>query len=202
MPAKQKDPLRNLSDEEKAVLQKISRSLTVSADQVARAKELLAVAEGKSYSEAARLAGRKSNDAVSQLVSRFNKEGLNALETRHGGGPVIIYTEKQKQRILLEFRRKPDRVEDATATWSLVTLQRALRQAPDGLPEISTYVIWQTLHEAGLSWQLDRSWCDTGKVIRLRKSGPVEVHDPDAVAKKKSNRKSLHSNRSAGIERG
>ncbi len=61
MPAKPKDPLRPLTEHEKAVLQKISRSLSVSADQMARAKALLAVAEGKSYQQAASLAGRKSN---------------------------------------------------------------------------------------------------------------------------------------------
>ena len=188
MPAKPKDPLRPLSEQEKSVLIKISRSMSVSADQVARAKALLAVAEGKSYQQAATLAGRKSNDAVSQLVSRFNQEGLSALETKHGGGPAIEYTQTQKERIVREFQRTPDRAEDGTATWSLVTLQRSLRRAPDGLPHVSTYVIWQTLHDAGLSWQLDRSWCDTGKVIRLRKSGLVEVEDPDTLAKKKSHR--------------
>ncbi len=197
MPVKPKDPLRPLTEPQTVVLLKISRSMSASADQVARAKALLAVAEGKSYQQAATLAGRKSNDAVSQLVSRFNKEGLTALETKHGGGPAIEYTQAQKERILREFHRQPDRVEDGTTTWSLVTLQRALRKAPDGLPHVSTYVIWQTLHEAGLSWQLDRSWCDTGKVIRLRKSGPVAVEDPDTVAKKKSNRTRLRSKRIA-----
>ena len=188
MPAKPKDPLRPLNEQEKSVLLKISRSLSASADQVGRAKALLAVCEGKTYQQAAILAGRKSNDAVSQLVSRFNQEGLTALETKHGGGPAIEYTQTEKERIVREFQRTPDRTEDRTASWSLVTLQRALRKAPDGLPHVSTYVIWQTLHEAGLSWQLDRSWCDTGKVIRLRKSGPVEVEDPDTLAKKKSHR--------------
>lgn len=201
MPAKPGDPLRPLAEPEKAVLLKISRSMSVSADQVARAKELLAVAEGRSFIEAARLAGRKSNDAVSQLVSRFNKEGLAALQTKHGGGPAIEYQEVEKERILREFRRQPDRVEDGTATWSLVTLQRALRRAVDGLPHVSTYVIWQTLHEAGLSWQLDRSWCETGKVIRLRKSGPVQVSDPDTAAKKKANRTGLHSKRVSSFHR-
>ena len=74
MPAKAKDSLRSLTEQEKSVLLKISRSLSISADQVARAKALLAVAEGKTYQQAASLVGRKSNDAVSQLVSRFNKE--------------------------------------------------------------------------------------------------------------------------------
>jgi len=40
------------------------------------------------------------------------------------------------------------------------------------------------LHEAGYTWQADRTWCDTGKAIRVRKSGPVEVTDPDAAGKK------------------
>ena len=193
MPAKRNDPLRSLSEHEKTILQKISRSLSLSADQVARAKELLAVADGKSYQQAASLAGRKSNDAVAHLVSRFNQEGLKALETKHAGGPAIEYTQSEKARILREFQRQPDRTEDATANWSLVTLQRALRAAPDGLAHVSTYVIWQTLHQAGLSWQIDRSWCETGKVKRRRKSGPVEVIDPDALAKKKFDRAGLRS---------
>jgi hypothetical protein len=84
----------------------------------------------------------------------------------------------------MEFRRPPDRERDGTATWSLNTLQRALRRAPDGLPSVSTYTIWAVLHDAGVSWQRDRSWCHTGAAIRKRKRGEVEVHDPDASAKK------------------
>jgi hypothetical protein len=63
-------------------------------------------------------------------------------------------------------------------------LQRALRQAPDGLPEVSTYTIWQVLHDAGFSWQRSRTWCNTGTVLRKRKSGTVRVEDPDSTAKK------------------
>lgn len=192
MAAKQKNPLRELSPEERDTLQKVSRSLSLPAEQVSRAKILLAVAEGKNYMEAAHSLGRKSNDAVSHLVERFNKQGLSALEIRHAGGPVLQYGPAEKERIIREFKRTPERAEDGTATWSLVTLQRALRRAPDGLPHVSTYVIWEVLHEYGLSWQKDRSWCDTGKVIRLRKAGPVEVTDPDAEAKKKSDRTSLY----------
>jgi len=61
-----------------------------------------------------------------------------------------LYDADAKERILAEFRRKPDRERDGTATWSLTTLQRALRRAPDGLPSVSTYTIWLVLHEAGL----------------------------------------------------
>lgn len=180
----QKAPLRLLSAEERNQLERLSRSLTQPADQVIHAKEVLAVADGHSFTEAARLAGRKSGDAVAHLIARFNVEGLSALETRHEGGPPIRYTAVECERILREFRRAPDRRLDGTATWSLVTVQRALRRAPDGLAHVSTHTIGCVLHEAGYTWQHDRTWCDTGKAIRVRKSGPVEVTDPDAAGKK------------------
>ena len=184
MTRRQKDPLCPLTDEERTVLMKISRAQNEPASHVARAKALLAVASGQSYTAAARAAGRRSNDAVSQLVSRFNREGLAAIEPRHGGGPATIYGATECERILAEFERQPDREQDGTATWSLNTLQMALRQAPDGLPNVSTYVIWCTLHGADWTWQKDRTWCKTGTVIRKRKGVAVEVTDPEAEGKK------------------
>lgn len=167
------------------MLIEMERSQSEAASYVARAKILLAVAEGKSYSEAAQAAGRKSNDAVSQLVSRFNREGLAALAPRHGGGAQAVYGPKERERILQEVRRQPEPAQDGTATWSLAMLQRALRQATDGLPQVSTYTIWTTLQDAGLSWQQSRTWCDTGQVKRRRKSGVATVTDPDTEAKKR-----------------
>ena len=186
MTRRQKVPLRPLTEEERHLLVRISRSHAEPASHVARAKALLAVADGRSYTEAAKAAGRRSGDAVSKLVSRFNREGLTALEPGHGGGPTPIYSAKEHERILEEVRRSPDREKDGTATWSLSTLQRALRRAPDGLPGVSTYTIWKVLRESGFDWQRTRSWCETGRVKRKRKkSGEVvEVTDPDAEAKK------------------
>ena len=184
MTHRKKDPLRNLTDHERLWLVRISRSQAEPAAHVARAKALLAVADGRSYADAATAAGRRSGEAVSRLVSRFNQEGLAALEPRHGGGPPTIYADTQRERILAEVRRRPHRESDGSANWSLTTLQRALRQAPDGLPEVSTYTIWKTLKEAGFDWQKDRSWCETGVVERKRKGEVVKVIDPDATAKK------------------
>lgn len=185
MSRRRKDPLRELTAEEHEVLSQIARSQSEPASHVARAKSLLAVADGKTYGEAAQAGGRKSNDAVSQLASRFNREGLDALAPRHGGGAQVVYGPAERERILQEVRRQPEPSEDGTATWSLTTLQRALRQAPDGLPHVSTYTIWATLREAGISWQQSRTWCDTGQVKRRRKSGVVTVTDPDTEAKKR-----------------
>jgi transposase len=178
------DPLRALTDEEREVLTQIGRSASERASHVARAKALLAVADGKNYSEAAHAAGRHAGHAVAQLVSRFNREGLAAIAPRHGGGAQPLYGPEERERILKEAHRTPDREQDGTATWSLTTLQRALRQAPDGLRPVSTYTIGIVLHEAGFSWQASQTWCETGKVKRKRKAGVVDVTDPDAEPKK------------------
>ena len=185
MTRRQKDPLRALTDEERSVLEQVSRGQSEPASHVARAKVLLAVAGGQSYTDAAKAAGRRSGDAVSHLVARFNQAGVMALEPGHGGGPTIKYGAAEQARILAEVRRKPELAQDGTATWSLSTLQRALRRAEDGLPEVSTYTIWVVLQANGLSWQKDGSWCETGQVLRQRKEGLVEVVDPDAGAKKR-----------------
>ena len=184
MARQQKDPLRDLAADEYQFLERVSRSGSAPASHVARAKALLAVSRGHSYAEAARLAGRRSGDAVSMLVSRFNGEGIGAIEPRHGGGPPVVYKEAERERILKEARRTPERVQDGTATWTLRTLQQTLRQAPDGLPSVSIYTIRATLLAAGWSHQRDGTWCETGRVKRKRQGQLVTVIDPDAEAKK------------------
>jgi transposase len=179
-----KDPLRPLSEEERSELERISHANSLPAAQVTRAKLILAVEAGMSYIEAAQSVGRRSNDAVSQLVSRFNAEGVEALVPRHGGGPPVQYGLEAQARILAEINREPDRETDGAATWSLNLVQRSLREAPDGLPEVSTYTIQKVLHEAGWSWQRDQSWCETGVVMRKRQGELVEVTDPDTEPKK------------------
>jgi transposase len=184
MTRRQTDPLRLLASDERDWLVRVARSQAEPASHVARAKALLAVADGESYTDAAKAAGRRSGEAVSRLVSRFNREGIAAIEPRHGGGPPTVYAEAERERILDEVRRRPHRDRDGTATWSLTTLRRALREAPDGLPEVSTHTIRKTLKEAGFDWQRDRSWCETGVVERKRGGEVVTVVDADAQAKK------------------
>ena len=180
----QKDSLRARTDRERSILEQVARSGAERADRVARAKELLAVAGGATFAAAAHAAGRRSGDAVAALVARFNATGLAALTARRGGGPPIQYGPPEADRIRREMRRVPDRELDGTATWSLTTLQRALRTAPDGLPRVSTQTIHRVLHDAGFTWQRDRTWCATGVVNRQRKSGVVEVVDPATAEKR------------------
>ena len=184
MAQRQKVPLRPLTRAERSALEQLDRAGSERADRVARAKALLAVAGGAPFTAAARASGRRSGVAVRHLVTRFNTDGLAAVDPRHGGGPPVQYGAAERERILREFRRPPVRARDGTATWSLTTLQRALRTAPDGLPAVSTWTILLTLWEAGYTWQQDRTWCPTGTARRKRRDGTVvTITDPDATPK-------------------
>lgn len=183
MPRQSQTHMRVLANEEQEALKRVARSGSEAAAVVARAKSLLAVATGANFEAGARAAGRKSGYGVAKLVKRFNRAGLQALQTQPGAGRPAAYTPEQRQLILTEFRRKPDREQDGTGTWSLTTLQRALRRQP-GLEQVSRDTIRSVLQAAGVTWQRDRSWCETGVSVRKGKHGQRVVVDPDTEAKK------------------
>ena len=184
MTRQQNQPLRKLTRAERREMTTLSRSPTARAAHATRAKLLLLVADGDDVQTAVRRVGRKSGDAVAHLVARFNHEGIHAVIPRHGGGRIRVYDQQARDRILREAQRTPTPEKDGTATWSLSTLQKALRTASDGLPHVSTYTLWQVLHDAGYRPQKSRTWCPTGTVLRKRKAGMVTITDPDAQPKK------------------
>jgi len=179
-----KVPLRELRDEERPYLERLSRAQTAPAAQVTRARILIFVADGDSFIGAAHKVGRKDGDSVATLVKRFNQEGIDAVVPRHAGGHPIVYGPDARARVLNFARRTPTPERDGCSAWSLSTLQTALNTQPDGVPGIKITTIRIILRDAGFTWQKNRSWVDTGKVLRKRKAGLVEVSDPDAGAKK------------------
>jgi transposase len=94
---------------------------------VSRVKQILAGVDEYNYGEAAQKSDRKSVDAVSHSVGRFNQEGKNAIMPPHGGRPVIKNGVAKREGILKEARRKPTPEVDDTANWSLSLLCQALR---------------------------------------------------------------------------
>jgi len=63
----QKHPLRILSEQEERELQRLVKATSERLDVVYRAKALLAVARGQSFTEAAHQAGLKSGDGGRQV---------------------------------------------------------------------------------------------------------------------------------------
>src|SRR4051812_8763591 len=102
-----KDPLRPLTADERQELTRLNRSLSAPVAHVERARALLAIADGASYTAAAHQVGRRHNETISAWVSRFNREGLVAVRPGHGGGPRIRYGADAQRRILAEGARPP-----------------------------------------------------------------------------------------------
>jgi len=198
MPYPQKYPLRLLSEQEKRTLSQVAKASSERVDTVRRAKALLAVSAGTSFATAARYSGFKSADSVSQLVKRFNERGLASLEIAAGRGRKPPYTSRERQRILEELHREPNREQDQSATWSLKLLQRALRKA--ALPQIGASTIRRVLHAAGFAFGRSRTWCQTGTALRVRKTGVVRVYDPQATEKQRLIELAYQIAEAAGVE--
>lgn len=185
MPARQKVPLRPLFPLEEQELARIVKATSERQDRARRAQALLAVAAGRSFTQAAATAGFQSGDSIAQLVARFNQHGLAALDIAPGRGRRVHYDSPARTRILQKVQAPPDRATDGTATWSLTLLQRALRADTPDFARLGATTIRRILHEADYSYQSTRTWCPTGTAQRKRKAGFVTVVDPEAELKKK-----------------
>jgi transposase len=174
--------LRTVTVQEKTTLRRLVKATNERVDTVRRAQALLAVESGQSLGQAARTAGFRSGEAVSQLIERFNERGMQALFIAAGRGRKATYGSEAQTRILQELQREPDREEDTTGNWSLKTLEKSLRT--QDLPAIGATTIGRVLHEAGYSVQQSRTWCPTGSAQRKRKAGVVTVRDPQTEEKK------------------
>ncbi len=82
MSRRQGDPFRLLSEAERTLLSRLSRSQIAPAAQVTRARALLAVANGQSYTMTAHLVGRRNGETVARWMAGFNRDGLTAVVNR------------------------------------------------------------------------------------------------------------------------
>ena len=198
MPYPQKHPLRTLTEQEERALSQIPKASSERVDTVRRAKAVLAVHAGEPFTVAAQSSGFQSADSVSQLVERFNQQGLAALTIAAGRGRKPTYTSAQRQHILEQLRSTPNREQDQSATWSLRLLQRALRRHL--LPRLGASTIRRVLHKAGYVFGRSRTWCRTGTAVRVRKAGVVTVHDPQTQEKQRLIELAYRIAEAAGVE--
>jgi transposase len=178
----QNEPLQVLTTAEQTALERLAKASSERIDRVRRARALLAVAQGATFARAAQQAGLRSGTTVANLVSRFNKRSLAALSTGAGRGRKPTYDAAARVHIVATAQRPPERRANGTASWSLSTLQRTLRQG--AYPRIGTSTIRRMLENAGSSYQRTRSWCPTGTAQRVRTAGVVTVVDPKTEEKR------------------
>src|SRR3982751_5758142 len=111
-----------LTSDERAELQRRRRSLKIRAEDARRARVILMLADGDSYSmiEAAIPCYR---DYINRWRRRFLADRLDGLRARYRGGPPTILTPTMEARILEKTRQAPP---DGSTHWSTRKLARLL----------------------------------------------------------------------------
>jgi transposase len=103
-----------VSDEQREELQRWAQSRTLPAGDVFRARLILALAEGKSYSQIESLLST-SRPTIARWRRRFRENGLAGLDPQHKGSKPKTATPVVQARILRKTTQKPD---DGSTHWS------------------------------------------------------------------------------------
>ena len=111
-----------LSPEERAELERRSRSQRARADEARRARMMLMLADGLPYTAIEAALGC-SSATVALWKRRFVASGLAGLGARHQGTRATVLTPAMEARILAWTRRKPP---NGATHWSTRLLARKL----------------------------------------------------------------------------
>src|SRR5688572_10555829 len=112
-----------LTSDERAELERRLRSLKIRAEDARRARVILMLAAGASYSmiEATVPCYR---DYINRWRRRFLAKGLEGLQPQYRGQPPTVLTPKMEARVLEKTRQPPP---DGTTHWSTRKLARLLK---------------------------------------------------------------------------
>ena len=127
-----------LSEEQQLELSRIAQSRSLPAGYVFRARLILMLSEGASFST---IKGRLRTTAptISRWKGRFLAAGIDGLDTFHPGQPATVLTPALRAKILSATRRKPS---DGSTHWSCRKLAATL-----GISKDAVHRAWK---EAGL----------------------------------------------------
>lgn len=155
MGSQQQVLLRQLTPHEREEFSRKATSSSERIDVVKKAKTILAVADGCTFTEAGKQSGM-SREGVSQLIKRFHQRGSEVLVIAPGRGRKPTYPSQDHEQILQEIRRCPTLDTDQSTVWSLPLLQKSLRAK--GLPHICPETIRLVLQTHGWEYQDTRTW--------------------------------------------
>lgn len=127
--------LLTLTDEQREELTRWSQSRTLPAGDVFRARLILALAAGKSYTEIERQL-RTSRPTIARWKRRFEAEGMAGLEAEHKGSKPRTATPAVQARVLRKTLKKP---EDGSTHWSCRKMAAAT-----GISKSTIQRIWAT----------------------------------------------------------
>ena len=126
-----------LAEDQRLELSRIAQSRSLPAGYVFRAKLILMLAEGASYSSIKLRLGTTA-PTISSWKQRFLAAGLDGLDTSHPGQKPTVLTARLRARILASTQPP----KDGSTHWSCRKLAASL-----GLSKDAVHRVWQ---EAGL----------------------------------------------------
>ena len=129
------EPL-SLSEDEHQELQRMSVSRSLPAGDVFRARLILMVADGRSYTEVQKRLNTTA-PTISKWRKRFLEQRLDGLlQERHPGQKPSVITPQLQAKVLAATRRKPS---DGSTHWSCRKLAKEL-----GISKDVVHRIWRT----------------------------------------------------------
>jgi transposase len=122
-----------LSDEQRQELTRWAQSRSLPAGDVLRARLILALDEGKSWTQIEADLGT-SRPTIARWKQRFEQNGMSGLDSRHKGSKPRRATPAMQARVLRKTTRKP---EDGSTHWSCRKMAAAL-----GMSKSTVQRIW------------------------------------------------------------
>jgi transposase len=114
-----------ISEEDKRELQVLSRSTRAEHRLVFRAKIILLLSQGKSYSEI-KIELSTNHQAIAKWKKRFQEHGISGLSDLSGRGREKKYTKYDEARVTNLACSKPD---DGYSTWSQDRIAKELKMS-------------------------------------------------------------------------
>ncbi len=147
--------LRELTDEERPVVEKLAHSRTAPARRVERARIIWYASQGQS---APAIAGQLRLDAYTARgwIRRFNAEGLAGLEDRPRAGRPPTYSPEQVAEVVAAALTAPKALGLPFACWTLDRLAAYLNEQKR-IP-IRRSRIDEILRAEGVRWRRHESW--------------------------------------------
>jgi transposase len=146
---------REMTDEERAQIQRLSQSRTAPARSVERAQIVDLAHAGltvPAIAERLHIA-----EKVARLwLKRFNAEGLAGLADRPRSGRPATYTPEQVGEVIAPALTDPQAVGQGCGSWTCVRLARSLNEARGIAIQHSR--IHEILHAEGLRWREQETW--------------------------------------------
>lgn len=147
--------VREVSEEERAQLERVSRSRTAPQRHVERARIILGLLAGKRVEEVAAQVGRSGATVYNQL-HQFNERGMAFLDDLPRAGRGQTYDERQRGEMIATARTHPQRLGLPFGHWTLDRLVAYVNQEL-GIP-ISRSQLGAILHDEGLRWYQEKTY--------------------------------------------